>query len=162
MKKLFNATITSPLGPLLIVATAQQLLAVWMQDQKYFGHKIDLKSLSGQQNHLTDAASRWLQQYFAGQKPQATALPLNPQGTEFQRQVWQAISQIPYGKVRTYQQLAENLHRPHSARAIGQAVGHNPISIIIPCHRVVGSQGQLTGYAGGLSRKRWLLNHEQK
>ena len=107
--------------------------------------------------------AQWLDAYFAGLQPELPA-PLCPRGTEFQQQVWQRLLQIPYGQVVTYGDLArEFAHRtgrPMSAQVVGGAVGRNPIGILIPCHRVVGAKGQLTGYAGGLDNKAWLLRHE--
>ena len=107
----------------------------------------------------------WLDRYFAGQKPSPTELALAPEGSDFRRAVWDILCEIPYGQTRSYRdisrELAVKLGREHmSAQAVGGAVGHNPIGIIIPCHRVLGSDGSLTGYAGGLEKKRWLLRHE--
>jgi len=100
-----------------------------------------------------------LEAYFAGRLRQF-ALPLAPTGTAFQQHVWQALGQIPYGSTRTYGQLAAALGAPRAMRAVGAANGRNPISIVIPCHRLIGSDGSLTGYGGGLARKRWLLEFE--
>ena len=110
-------------------------------------------------------AKAWLDAYFAGNAPSPAALPLRPEGTEFRRLIWGLLLEIPYGKTVTYGALAkraaEILGKPRmSAQAVGQAVGRNPISILIPCHRVVGAGGQLTGYAGGLARKEYLLRLE--
>ncbi|WP_029034348.1 methylated-DNA--[protein]-cysteine S-methyltransferase [Salinimicrobium terrae] len=101
-----------------------------------------------------------LQQYFSGERKEFD-LKLNPQGTEFQKRVWQALQNIPYGKTVSYMDLAKNLGDPLAIRAVAAANGKNPLWIIIPCHRVIGSNGNLTGYAGGLWRKKWLLDHEQ-
>ena len=111
------------------------------------------------------AAKEWLDAYFAGERPAIADLPLAPIGSEFRQKVWRILTEIPYGQVTTYgaiaQQVARELGRDHMASlAVGGAVGHNPISIVIPCHRVVGSDGSLTGYAGGLDKKIWLLEHE--
>ncbi|MBT8282242.1 MAG: methylated-DNA--[protein]-cysteine S-methyltransferase [Muriicola sp.] len=100
-----------------------------------------------------------LQEYFNGSRKQFD-LPLNPQGTEFQKKVWQELSRIPYGKTISYMDLSKKLGDPKAIRAAASANGKNPIWIIIPCHRVIGSNGDLVGYAGGLDRKKWLLNHE--
>ena len=100
----------------------------------------------------------WLDHYFAGD-PIAISFPLAPQGTAFQERVWQLLREIPYGETKTYGQLAQDLSCG-SAQAVGQAVGRNPLTILVPCHRVMGKDGQLTGYASGLDRKRWLLHHE--
>ena len=106
----------------------------------------------------------WLDSYFSGDPAEVT-FPLNPHGTAFQKQVWEILLTIPYGKTTTYGAIAREMARragreKMSAQAVGQAVGKNPISILIPCHRVVGVNGKLTGYAGGLDRKEWLLRHE--
>jgi methylated-DNA-[protein]-cysteine S-methyltransferase len=106
------------------------------------------------------AAARQLAAYFAGQLTRFS-LPLSPRGTEFQRQVWAALQEIPYGQTVTYGQLAADLGRPAASRAVGLANGRNPVSIVVPCHRVIGSDGSLTGYGGGLDRKRYLLDLEQ-
>ncbi len=113
----------------------------------------------GAEQHLL-AAVQQLQQYFAGQR-QHFQLTLAPTGTDFQRRVWQLLAQIPYGRFCSYGWLAQLLQNPAAVRAVGAANGRNPIAIVLPCHRVVASNGRLTGYAGGLSRKSWLLQHEQ-
>ena len=105
-----------------------------------------------------EKVKEWLDHYFAGD-PIAISFPLAPQGTAFQERVWQLLREIPYGETRTYGQLAQDLSCG-SAQAVGQAVGRNPLTILVPCHRVMGKDGQLTGYASGLDRKRWLLHHE--
>ena len=105
--------------------------------------------------------ARQLRAYFAGELT-AFDLQLAPGGTPFQRRVWDALQAIPYGATTTYARLAERLEQPRAVRAVGHANGRNPISIIIPCHRVVGADGGLTGYGGGLERKRWLLAHEKR
>ena len=101
----------------------------------------------------------WLDRYFAGQRTVANELPLAPQGSAFRKRVWRVLCEIPYGQTVTYGEIARQLS-VNSAQAVGGAVGHNPISIIIPCHRVLGADGSLTGYAGGLAAKQWLLRHE--
>lgn len=111
-------------------------------------------------------AKQWLDRYFQGERPEGN-LSLAPAGTVFQRQVWQILLEIPYGQTRTYGQIAREVaaalgKERMSAQAVGQAVGSNPIGILIPCHRVVGAGGQLTGYAWGVEKKKWLLEHEQK
>jgi methylated-DNA-[protein]-cysteine S-methyltransferase len=130
-----------------------------MQGQAY--------ALEGQQpgnDPVLDAAQAWLEDYFVGKRPEPARLPLNPKGTEFQKAVWRLLLEIPYGQVTTYGALAAKLAQERggrmSAQAIGGAVGRNPISIIIPCHRVIGADGRLTGYAGGLWRKEALLRLE--
>lgn len=109
---------------------------------------------------LLQAAMAQLEEYFRGERTQFS-LPLAPKGTLFQREVWQELTRIPYGETITYRQLAERLGRPKASRAVGHANGKNPIWIIQPCHRVVGSDGSLTGYAGGLAMKQALLDWER-
>jgi methylated-DNA-[protein]-cysteine S-methyltransferase len=145
----------SPLGHILLVSNDEHVLGVYFSGQKHYP-----KSLVG---HVEDArhpllkrAMRQLDEYFAG-KRQAFDLPVSPQGTEFQRRVWKALGKIDSGKTSTYGELATKLGVGKAARAVGAAVGRNPISIMIPCHRVVGANGRLTGYAGGLKRKASLL-----
>ena len=102
----------------------------------------------------------WLDAYFRGEKPDPLDLPLAPPGTDFQRAVWAELLAVPYGEARTYGDIATALGRPRGAQAVGQAVGRNPIGIIIPCHRILGAGNQLTGFAWGLEKKKWLLRHE--
>lgn len=106
-------------------------------------------------------AAAQLAAYFAGERRDFD-LPLAPQGTPFQQRVWDALLAIPYGAVRSYGDVARAIGRPAASRAVGAANGRNPIAIIVPCHRVIGASGQLTGYGGGLPTKRWLLEHEQR
>ena len=102
----------------------------------------------------------WLDAYFRGERPDSRSLPLDPPGTDFQKAVWAELLNIPYGESKTYGDIAKALDRPRGAQAIGQAVGRNPIVIIIPCHRILGAGGKLTGFAWGLEKKKWLLRHE--
>lgn len=110
-------------------------------------------------NNITDSCKQQLLEYFAGSRA-VFELPLAPQGTVFQKSVWACLSQIPFGAVVTYLDIAKMVNKPKASQAIGGANGRNPISLIVPCHRVIGSNGSLTGYAGGIERKLWLLNHE--
>lgn len=146
------------LGSTILAANGQGLSGVWFIDQRHFvGAQADWIH---EETELLRTAKQQLLQYFAG-KLQAFDLPLAPQGTLFQLSVWQALQQIDYGMTCSYGDIAQQLNQPKAARAVGAAVGKNPLSIIIPCHRVLGSQRQLTGYAGGLERKQWLLQLEQ-
>ena len=146
----------SPVGVLTLAGDGENLVGLWLEGQKYFGAKLDL---SGEgMSPILEEAKNWLDRYFAGERPSPAELPLAPVGTPFQRTVWKQLCEIPYGTLTTYGELAKRLRT--SARAVGSAVGHNPISIIVPCHRVMGADGSLTGYAGGVERKRWLLEHE--
>lgn len=110
-------------------------------------------------NQITELCKQQLELYFNGELEQFN-IPLDPKGTEFQKSVWQCLSKIPFGKAVSYLDIAKMVNKPKGAQAVGGANGRNPISIIVPCHRVVGSNGSLTGYAGGIERKLWLLNHE--
>lgn len=153
----------SPLGPLLLAADEEGLTGLWMEGQKYFARGLDPQSRAGQTPAL-GAARQWLDCYFSGKEP-AETVPLHLAGTPFQRAVWEALRAIPWGQTVTYGALARQLEARGfgrvSARAVGGAVGRNPVSIIVPCHRVVGAGGRLTGYAGGVERKRWLLELEK-
>ncbi|MDD6967496.1 MAG: methylated-DNA--[protein]-cysteine S-methyltransferase [Firmicutes bacterium] len=156
-------TMDSPLGELTLAEENGAIIGLWMQGQKYFPQ---LPEALKEQSPVLTQAERWLCRYFDGQRPLIQELPLNPKGSPFRREVWALLCRIPYGQTTSYAALAGQIARsrgiPHmSAQAVGNAVGHNPISILIPCHRVVGSSGQLTGYAGGLERKKWLLNWER-
>ena len=147
----------SPVGPLVLTSDGAALTGLWMRAQNF-----DCSRLPRQDDLPLFAAVReWLDAYFAGQ-PRAVSFPLSPAGTEFQRRVWAILLTIPYGEATTYGTIAKHLGEKMSAQAVGQAVGRNPIGIIIPCHRVVGAKGQLTGYAGGLENKQWLLRHEEE
>lgn len=149
--------VPSPLGPLTLATTAAGLAGVWFDDQKH--HPGELQApLQPAQRWLVLAASE-LQRYFDKNLQQFT-VPLDPQGTPFQQQVWRALLLIGFGKLSTYGELARQVGRPAAARAVGAAVGRNPLGIIVPCHRVLGQDGKLTGYAGGLHRKVALLKLE--
>ena len=118
------------------------------------------RSISDRPVPVLDEAVRWLDSYFAGREPGFTPLLRPYKSSPFRQKVWDALREIPYGETRTYGEIAEKIGCRHSAQAVGNAVGHNPISLIIPCHRVLGKDGSLTGYAGGLERKAWLLRLE--
>lgn len=154
----------SPLGTLLLAEKDGGLIGLWIEGQKYFpAHREGW--VENPDTPALLAAARWLDAYFAGQAPLASTLPLCPEGSAFRQAVWKLLCDIPYGQVTTYGRLAQTLAAqrgvPHlSAQAVGGAVGHNPLSILIPCHRVVGADGSLTGYAGGMERKKALLTLE--
>lgn len=157
---------SSPLGSLLLAERDGALTGLWMEGQKYFPSLSEQETRPCSNSPVLRAAEKWLTAYFAGEKPEISALPLSPEGSVFRRKVWERLCAIPYGQVRTYGEIARELAEESGtersrARAVGGAVGHNPISIIIPCHRVVGADGTLTGYAGGVHRKLWLLRHEE-
>jgi methylated-DNA-[protein]-cysteine S-methyltransferase len=130
-----------------------------MEGQKYFASTAGDDLAEKDSLPVFDTVRNWLDRYFAGKKPKISELPLAPQGTEFHQKVWKMLCKIPYGKVITYSDIAKEI-KCKSAQAIGGAVGHNPISVIIPCHRVVGAFGSLTGYAGGMDKKIKLLELE--
>jgi methylated-DNA-[protein]-cysteine S-methyltransferase len=154
--------IETPLGPLLLAATAQGLAGAWFDGQAH--HPGPLAApIQPEHPHLAQAAHE-LAAYFAasgdGQAPAGFTLPLDPQGTAFQQQVWLALRGIATGRTCSYGAIARQVGKPSAVRAVGAAVGRNPLSVIVPCHRVLGGDGALTGYAGGLDRKRALLRHE--
>ncbi len=152
----FFTILPSPLGRLLLTASAAGLTGLWIMGEKH------CPSLPPDCQENPDAfrvASLQLAEYFAGNR-QAFDLPLAPRGTAFQQLAWTALQQIPYGQTRSYQEQAAAIGRPAAVRAIGTANGRNPLSIIVPCHRVIGANGSLTGYGGGLDAKQWLLAHE--
>jgi methylated-DNA-[protein]-cysteine S-methyltransferase len=150
---------TSPLGEMLLAADDDTLLGVYFLGQKHFPTTLP-DSNASRPGSVLDQTARQLADYFQGRR-NAFDLPLAPQGTAFQRDVWDALLSIPYGETVAYGELARRIGRPQSVRAVGAAVGRNPITIIIPCHRVVGTNGSLTGYAGGLERKQALLDLEK-
>lgn len=160
----YCVTYKSPIGPLLLVSKEDKLIGLWMYNQKYFC-PLKEQPVEDKENAVLKKAVNWLDEYFHGNKPDISLLPLAPEGSEFRKEVWDILCTIPYGEVMTYGQIADIIAERHgkakmSAQAVGGAVGHNPISVIIPCHRVVGTNGSLTGYAGGLSKKITLLKHE--
>ncbi len=151
-----HTTIESPVGDLLLIGDGERLLGLHMQAGRRPGHvPPDSKTAS----EPFAAAREQLGEYFAGERTDFE-LPLAPVGTPFQEEVWSALREIPYGETASYGELAERIGRPSAARAVGMANGRNPISIIVPCHRVIGATGELTGYAGGVERKRLLLDLE--
>ena len=147
----------SPLGSVLLAADQTGLTGLWFVGQKYFPSFSDGDFFENETPVLTEA-KHWLNLYFSGKEPDFLP-PLHPQGSSFRQAVWNVLLTIPRGQTMTYGEIARRLN-VRSAQAVGGAVGHNPISILSPCHRVVGSDGSLTGYAGGLARKEWLLHLE--
>lgn len=154
---LFLTHYASPLGPILLAADETGLTGLWFEAQKYFPSFSGVDYQEKETPVLTETA-RWLDVYFSGKDPDILP-PLHPQGSPFRQAVWNILLTIPRGQTMTYGEIARRLG-VRSAQAVGGAVGHNPISILIPCHRVVGSDGSLTGYAGGLDRKTRLLQLE--
>lgn len=149
-----QTTIATPLGKLLLARTARGLAGVWFEGQKH--HPEPLTALRRPDDALLRRAADQLHAYFAGEREDFD-LPLDLHGTPFQCAVWQALLAIPAGRTRSYGQIARELGSASAVRAVGGAVGRNPVSVIVPCHRVVGTDGSLTGYAGGVDRKRALL-----
>ena len=149
----FFTSYPSPIGTLLLISDGEALtqLHPGIPDPAW----ISMEELA-----IFDSVRHWLDAYFTG-TPLIVNFPVSPAGTDFQIRVWALLQRIPYGNIVTYGQLARHFGDNMSAQAIGQAVGKNPIAIIIPCHRCVGSRGQLTGYAWGIERKEWLLRHEE-
>ncbi|HIY23038.1 MAG TPA: methylated-DNA--[protein]-cysteine S-methyltransferase [Candidatus Brachybacterium merdigallinarum] len=146
----------TPLGSYLLAVERDALVGLWRQDQKKFPAPDRQGTEAPAPHPLLDRAARQLQEYLAGERTEFD-LPLAPAGTAFQRAVWTHLATIPRGATTTYGQIARALERPRAAQAVGAAVGSNPLSIIVPCHRVVAGDGALTGYAGGLETKRALL-----
>jgi methylated-DNA-[protein]-cysteine S-methyltransferase len=162
---MYLTTYKSPVGELTLVADRGNLVGLWLTGQKYFME--GFAAGISRDDHLAVFAQvkSWLDRYFAGERPALTELPLSPVGSEFRQAVWQILRKIPYGEVLTYGEIAREIatrfgRTKMSAQAVGGAVGHNPISIIVPCHRVVGRNGSLTGYAGGVRVKERLLKFE--
>lgn len=154
----------SPLGRLLLAADEEGLVGAWFEGQKYFARGL-AKECEERETPTLAAAKRWLDVYFSGREPDIS-VPLHLSGTAFQKDVWQILCGIPYGETTTYGKITKKMEERDgracvSARAVGDAVGHNPVSVIVPCHRVVGADGRLTGYAGGLERKARLLALEK-
>ena len=157
----------SPMGTIYIAADEECVVGLWLEGQKYFAGTLRDMDVRGIPLPALSRASDWLDRYFSGQMPDPAELTLCPEGTRFRRIIWEMLLEIPYGETVTYRDLALRAaaalgKERMSARAVGGAVGHNPISLIIPCHRVVGSDGSLTGYAAGPDKKEFLLNFEKK
>jgi methylated-DNA-[protein]-cysteine S-methyltransferase len=156
MSSIYFHVIQSPIGDLSLVSDGESLSGLFMSD-----HKGGPRLESGWQHGETrfDALCAQLTAYFAGDLREFD-VPLAPHGTDFQMKVWQELRRIPFGETISYGELARRIGQPTASRAVGAANGQNPISIIVPCHRVIGANGTLTGYGGGIERKKWLLEHE--
>ena len=155
----------SPIGKLLLASNETHIIGLWIEGQKYFSANLPEETILNDKKEVLIKAKKWLDEYFNLKKPDIKQLPIAPIGSEFRQKVWKILCEIPYGEVLTYGQIAKKIEKitgkvSMSAQAIGGAVGHNPISIIIPCHRVIGRNGNLTGYAGGLDKKKRLLEIE--
>ena len=163
--KYYSTYYESPVGRIMLGANDKALVGLWIEGQKYFGDTADGEFVEISDSPVFSTVRKWLDAYFAGEKPAMTRLALAPTGGEFRQCVWQILCEIPYGEHITYGEIARIVatrmnRKSMSSQAVGGAVGRNPISIIIPCHRVVGSDGSLTGYAGGISTKIRLLELE--
>jgi len=161
----YSTIYQSPVGGITLACDGDNLVGLWNEGQKYHGGTIPEKMIENNDIPIFDTAKKWLDRYFAGEKPDISELPLAPRGGEFRQEIWRILCEIPYGEVVTYGDIAKKMavkmnKKSMSSQAVGGAVGHNPISIIIPCHRVVGSTGSLTGYAGGVDTKIKLLELE--
>ena len=155
----YSARYDSPVGELILTGDGSRLTGIWMTRQVFPDAMLEDDLPVFKQTRA------WLDAYFRGENPPIEKIPLAPEGTSFQQEVWKILLRIPYGETRTYGEIAREMaallgKEKMSAQAVGGAVGANPISILIPCHRCVGAKGQLTGYAGGLEKKVWLLRHE--
>jgi methylated-DNA-[protein]-cysteine S-methyltransferase len=165
MKMYYSTTYLSPVGLITLACCGDNLVGLWIDGQKYHGDTIPETMVKKNNMPIFTAAKKWLDRYFAGEKPAISELPLAPIGGEFRQGVWNILCGIPYGEVITYGDIAKKMavkmnKGSMSSQAVGGAVGHNPIGVIIPCHRVVGSNGSLTGYAGGIQTKIKLLELE--
>lgn len=156
----------TPLGPVTAAVEGESIVGLWLEGQKYFASTLEKEEYNKASEHklpVFEQLKKWLDMYFTGRDPDFL-LPLSPKGSPFRKDVWDILCHIPFGQLTTYGEIAKQLEKkygkPQSAQAVGGAVGHNPISIIIPCHRVVGSNGSLTGYAGGIDKKIQLLKLE--
>ena len=161
---MYYCTYESKIGLLYLISDGKSLIGCYLEGQKYFPDNIDNYYLNEELSILVKSKD-WLEKYFNGENPSIDEIPLNYIGTEFRKTVWEVLKEISYGKLVTYKHIAEKIAKAKgletmSAQAVGGAVGHNPLLIFIPCHRVIGVDGSLTGYAAGLENKRFLLNLE--
>ena len=161
---MYYCTYESKIGLLYLISDGESLIGCYLEGQKYFPNNIDNYYLNEELSILVKSKD-WLEKYFNGENPSIDEIPLNYIGTEFRKTVWEVLKEISYGKLVTYKHIAEKIAKAKgletmSAQAVGGAVGHNPLLIFIPCHRVIGIDGSLTGYAAGLENKRFLLNLE--
>lgn len=163
MQLLYYTKYDSPLGEILLLASEDALMGLWLPGQTV---DQELLAQASRRDHapLLECGRGWLDRYFCGQRPGPEEIALAPQGSEFRQKVWRRLCKIPYGQLETYGQIARELAAETggkmSAQAVGGAVGHNPIALIIPCHRVIGANGNLVGYGGGLPLKKRILKYE--
>ena len=163
-EEMYKIYYKSPIGRILIMTDETALLGLWLEGQKYYGAGYDLEQAQQEETEVSQRVVAWLDAYFKGENPPTDEILLAPQVTEFRSKVLAVLQKIPYGQTATYSDVLRELQAEYgkigSARAVGGAIGHNPISILIPCHRIVGRDGELTGYAGGLDKKAFLLKLE--
>ena len=165
-KEIYITYYDSILGKLTIAGDGENIIGLWIEGQKYFEDTIKNENIIKKDNlEIFIKTKDWLDRYFRGKRPDIKELKLSPKGSEFRKNVWKILCKIPYGQTITYGKIAKEIAKlmnknSMSAQAVGNAVGHNPISIIIPCHRVIGVNGSLTGYAGGIGKKIKLLELE--
>lgn len=163
---IYTSFYKSPIGKILLASKDDKLIGLWIEGQKHYLEKLKDEIQEKDNEQTLIETKRWLDKYFNLQNPDISELNLAPMGGEFRKKVWDILCKIPYGKTITYGEIAEQIAKntgieKMSAQAVGGAVGHNPISIIIPCHRVIGKNGNLTGYAGGIDKKIKLLELEK-
>lgn len=153
MTAVYSGSFVSPLGLIRAMASESGLTNIWFEAQKHAP-----VPQSGPESAIIKQALAWLEAYFEGRRPDIGDLPLNPQGSAFSRRIWNLLKEIPYGETTTYGAIAKKAES--SPRAVGSAIARNPLILLVPCHRIIGSGNALTGYAAGLERKAWLLRHE--
>lgn len=163
---IYKTYYNSPVGKLLIASKDGKLIGLWIEGQKYYLGKIKEELIENDKEEILVKTKKWLDKYFLSENPKISDLEISLNGTYFEKVVWELLKKIPYGEVTTYKELSKKVAKKlgkekMSAQAVGGAIGHNPISIIIPCHRVVGTDGSLTGYAGGIDKKVKLLKQEK-
>ena len=164
---LYKTYYKSPVGNLMLVSDGDNLVGLYMENQKYYLNGLKQELTSKDNLQVFENTKKWLDRYFEKEKPSIKEIPIAPKGGEFRQKVCKILCEIPYGQTITYGEIAKRIAKQMnkekmSAQAVGNAVGHNPISIIIPCHRVIGKNGSLTGYAGGIERKKMLLELEKE
>ena len=156
----YSTDYLSPIGEMLIVSDGEAICGVWFYGQKYFKSTIDEEPVINDDLAIFKQVKQWFDDYFNGLNPEID-FEIRLQGSEFRQKVWKILTEIPYGESITYGEIASRISPEMSAQAVGGAVGHNPISVIVPCHRVVGANGKITGYAAGIDRKLELLRLEK-
>ena len=161
----YSTIYQSPVGLLTLACDGDNLTGLWIDGQKYHGNAIHEAMTEKEDMPVFTTVQKWLDRYFAGENPDVAKLPLAPMGSDFRKEVWNILREIPYGEFISYGDIAKKIAANRnleyfSSRAVGGAVGHNPVSIIIPCHRVVGANGSLTGFAAGIKVKTKLLELE--